>query len=155
SSDPQAVLPPDYTFTGNSVQSFSATLKTAAAQSITATDLVMASLTASQGGIVVNPAAASRLRITGPSRVTAGSLFSITVAAYDAYGNVATGYLGTVAFKSSDASATLPSSYTFTAADQGVHTFTGLKLKKRGTQTVTVTDKFTGTLTDALSVSVS
>jgi probable HAF family extracellular repeat protein len=155
SSDPQAVLPPDYTFTGNSVQSFSATLKTATTQSITATDLVMAGLTASQGGIVVNPAATSGLRITGPSRVTAGSLFRITVTAYDAYGNVTTGYLGTVAFKSSDASATLPVSYTFTASDRGVHTFTGLKLKKRGIQTVTVTDKFTGTLTDALSVSVS
>jgi hypothetical protein len=50
----------------------------------------------------------------------------------DAYGNVVTGYRGTIAFRSSDPTAGLPKNYTFTAADQGVHTFTGLVLKKKG-----------------------
>ena len=39
----------------------------------------------------------------------------------------------------SDSRATLPSSYTFTAADKGVHTFTGLVLQKTGKQTITIT----------------
>jgi probable HAF family extracellular repeat protein len=154
SSDPQAALPGNFTFTGNSVQSFSATLKMAGSQSITATDIVMASLAASDSGIQVNPAAASRLAITGPSSVSAGSLFNITVTAYDAYGNVATGYTGTVAFKSSDSTATLPPSYAYTAADKGVHTFSGLTLKKKGTQTITITDTIIPTLTLTLTVNV-
>ena len=52
------------------------------------------------------------------------SAHSVTVKALDAYGNVATGYLGTIHFTSSDTKATLPADYTFTAADKGVHTFT-------------------------------
>ena len=46
-----------------------------------------------------------------------------TVTAYDAYGNLATGYVGTVHFTSSDPKAVLPANDTFTAADAGVHTF--------------------------------
>jgi hypothetical protein len=79
---------------------------------------------------------------------------SVTVTAYDAYGNVATGYLGTVAFTSSDSRAILPANYTFTAADKGAHTFTGLKLKKKGTQTITVTDTLNAAVTGTMSVSV-
>ena len=37
----------------------------------------------------------------------------------------------------------------------GELTFTGLRLKTKGTQTITVTDTLTGALTDTLSVSVS
>ena len=48
---------------------------------------------------------------------------SFTVTAQDAYGNRATGYTGTVHFTSSDAQASLPVDYTFTAADAGMHTF--------------------------------
>ena len=115
---------------------------------------MLASLSGAESGILVNPAAASRFRITGPVSVSAGSAFSITVTVLDAYGNVATGYTGTVHFKSSDGSATLPSNYTFTAADQGVHTFTGLRLKKKGTQTITVFDTLTSNIVGSLSVSV-
>jgi probable HAF family extracellular repeat protein len=154
SSDPQAALPGDYTFSNNTVQSFVTTLKTAGTQSITATDIVMASLTAGQSSIQVTPAAAVRLRLTGPSSVTAGTAFSITIIAYDVYGNVATDYSGAVAFKSSDARATLPSKYTFTAADNGAHTFTGLKLMKKGHQTITVTDTLNASLTVTLTLNV-
>jgi hypothetical protein len=37
---------------------------------------------------------------------------------------VVTGYTGTVHFSTNDPRATLPTDYTFTAADAGVHTFT-------------------------------
>ena len=104
-------------------------------------------------GIVVNAAAASRLRISGPSSVSAGSAFSITVTALDPYGNVATGYTGTAHF-SSTSGGTLPANYTFTAADAGVHTFTGLVLRKKGTQTISVIDTLDSTLADNLFLSV-
>ena len=64
---------------------------------------------------------------------------SFTVAAHDPYGNIATGYLGTVEFTSSDSGAVLPVTYTFTAADQGSHTFSAV-FETAGTQSLTATD---------------
>src|SRR5205823_14395722 len=60
SSDAQAVLPADYTFTSGDAgqHNFSATFKTAGSQSLTATDIVSSSITGSKTGITVNPAAA-------------------------------------------------------------------------------------------------
>src|SRR5439155_1249519 len=86
-----------------------------------------------------------------------GSPFSFTLTAKDQNGNTATGYTGTVHFTSSDGAATLPANYTFTAGDQGVHTFTnGVTLKTAGNQTVTATDTVTSTITGTSStVSVS
>src|SRR5262249_3103824 len=55
----------------------------------------------------------------------------------------------------SDNTATLPSNYTFTAADNGVHTFSGLKLLKTGNQTITAVDTVTGTVTGTATVNVS
>src|SRR5262249_32042458 len=57
---------------------------------------------AGSASVTVTAAAASVFVITGPSAVSAGVGFSITVTAHDAYGNVATGYTGTVHFKSTD-----------------------------------------------------
>ena len=156
SSDRQALLPGDYTFTptDGGTHSFNTTLKTAGTQWIAAADTLIPSLAATETGILVTPAAATRLQITGPASIKAGTSFSITVTAYDAYGNIATGYTGTVAFKSSDTSGTLPKNYTFTAADRGVHTFTGLILKRKGTQTVVVTDTLTGTILASVNLYV-
>jgi hypothetical protein len=145
SSDPQATLPGSATLT-NGIGTFSATLKTAGSQSLTVTDTANAALTGSETGITVNPGAAMHFAITGPSSITAGTPFNLTVTALDAYGNVATGYLGTVKFASTDNGAQLPPKYTFTASDQGVHTFTGLVLRKKGTQTITVTDASNNTI---------
>ena len=60
--------------------------------------------------------------------------------ARDATGTTATGYRGTVQFSSTDANAALPADYTFTATDNGSHTFS-LRLMTAGTQSVTVRDK--------------
>ncbi len=62
-----------------------------------------------------------------------------TVTVKDAAGAVVTGFLGTVHFTSTDSNALLPADYTFTAADQGVHTF-NVTFETPGTQTVSVTD---------------
>ncbi len=149
SSDAQAVLPSNYKFKSADagVHTFSATLKTAGLRSVTATDTQLSSMTGSQAGIAVNAAAASKVLITGPGTVSVGIAFSLTVTFMDAYGNVATGYTGTVHFTSTDSTATLPANYTFTAGDQGVHTFSGLVLRKKGNQKITVTDTLNSSLT--------
>ncbi|HEV3082950.1 MAG TPA: choice-of-anchor tandem repeat GloVer-containing protein, partial [Gemmataceae bacterium] len=154
SSDAKAVLPADFTFTPQypSPRVFSVTLETAGTQSITATDTVTSGMTSTQSGITVNPAAASVLVVTGPSTATAGVAFSITVTAYDAYGNVATGYTGTVHFTSTDSTATRPANYTFQASDEGTHTFSGLVLKKKGNQSLKATDTLTSSLSGSLTV---
>ena len=146
------MLPANYTFTVADAgkHTFSATLKTAGTQSITAADTLMSSLTGTDAGIVVNAAAASQFVITGPSSVSAGTPFSLTVTVEDAYGNVVTSYTGTVHFGSTDNKATLPANYTFTATDKGVHTFTGLVLRKKGKQTVTLADTLNSSLTGSV-----
>jgi Tfp pilus assembly protein PilX len=82
---------------------------------------------------------ADRLTVTAPSTATAGTSFTLTVTATDDDGNIATGYTGTVRFGSNDAQAGLPDSYTFTAADAGVHTFT-VTLKTAGKEAISVRD---------------
>jgi hypothetical protein len=94
----------------------------------------------SQTGIAVSAAAAAAsFTVSGFPATAAGASHTFTVTVKDAFGNVATGYTGTVNFSSSDAQAGLPASYTFTAADAGVHTFSAI-LKTAGSQSLTVKD---------------
>jgi len=125
-------------------------LKTAGTQSITAKDTATVALSGSEGGITVNPAAASQFLISAPASVRSGKAFSLTITVQDAYGNVVTGYTGTIHFTSTDSTASLPANYTFTAADKGVHTFTGLVLRKKGNQTITITDTLNSSLTGSV-----
>jgi hypothetical protein len=156
SSDTRAALPANYTFTAADAGShtFSATLKTAGRQSITTTDTANASITGTEGGITVQPAAASKFVLTAPSSVRARVSFSLTLTVEDAYGNLVTGYTGTVHFSSTDGTALLPANYTFTAGDAGVHTFTGLVLHKKGKQKITITDTLNSALTGSVIVDV-
>src|SRR5262249_953106 len=151
----KAVLPGNYAFTAADagMHTFNATLKKAGSQSLTATDTANAAITGAQS-VTVNPAAASQLLLSAPASVNAGAKFSLTVTVVDAYGNLVTGHRGTIRFGSSDSTATLPKNYTFTAADQGVHTFTGLVLRKKGNQTITVTDTLDGSLTASVIINV-
>ena len=105
--------------------------------------------------ITVEPAAASSLSISAPATVTARRPFSITVTAEDAYGNIATGYTGTVHFSDSVSGATLPANYTFTSGDSGVHTFSKLKLKTKGWETITVTDTLNNTIVGSWLIDVT
>jgi hypothetical protein len=88
------------------------------------------------------PDTATQFVFTGPAAPTAGAPATFTVTALDQFGNVDTGFAGTVSFTSSDARATLPAAYTFTTGpggDDGAHTFTATFLTA-GPQTLTVTD---------------
>jgi hypothetical protein len=156
SSDGTASLPADYTFTAGDagVHTFSATLKTAGTQSITATDAVFAGINGSETGIKVNLAVASRLALAAPAKVTAGAPFNITVTALDASGNVVSGYRGTVRISAVNGRGNLPSSYTFTAADNGVHTFTHVVFNLRAKHTITMTDTLNGTIVGSVIVNV-
>ena len=88
---------------------FSLTLDTAGTQSITASDTVTTSLANTESGINVRAATATTLTVVGyPPTATAGVADQITVTAYDAFGNVASGYTGAVAFSSSDGHGLLP-----------------------------------------------
>jgi protocatechuate 3,4-dioxygenase beta subunit len=150
SSDPQAALPANYMFTATDAgkHTFSAALKTAGTQSLTATDTSNTNITGAEKNIAVSPAAASKFLLAlilpaGATNVTAGTPFNLTVTVVDAYGNVVPTYPGTVNFSDSVGSATLPANYTFTTGtgkDNGVHTFTSLVLRTKGVQTLTVTD---------------
>ncbi len=155
SSDAQAGLPANYTFTAldAGVKVLTANLKTAGTQSLTATDTKIAVITGKQSGIVVTPAKASQLFTTGfPAATIAGVPGDVTVTLKDAFNNIATGYKGTVAFTSTDAQAGLPTNYTFTSTDAGVRTFAnGVSLKTAGTQSITSTDTLDGTITGTQS----
>src|SRR5207245_41516 len=138
-------VPADYTFVagdqGVHVFPNGVTLVTAGSQTITATDPFIPG-SASQASMVVGANTATRLVLTGtyPTPTTAGVAQNFTVMAKDPFGNIATGYLGTVALSSTDPQATFaPSAYLFTSTDAGVHTFSGT-LKTVGTQTITVSD---------------
>jgi hypothetical protein len=146
SSDARAVLPADYTFKSadQGVHSFTVRLKTAGAQTVTASDTATATVTGSSS-VLVYAAAASQVLLVAPALVTHGTAFSFTVTLLDAYGNVATGYTGTLAFSSSDTAAALPADYTFTAADGGQHTLNGT-LNTAGTRSLTAADTFTPAL---------
>jgi hypothetical protein len=153
SSDSQAALPVNYTFTAADagVHTFSIALKTVGTQSITATDTATSSITGSQSGITVTPAAAASFSLSGfASPTTAGVAGTETVKAKDAFGNTATSYTGTVHFTSSDSQAMLPADYAFTAGDAGVHDFS-VTLKTAGTQSITATDTATSSITGSQS----
>jgi hypothetical protein len=78
---------------------------------------------------------------TTVTTVTAGTAIDITVKALDPFNNIVTGYTGTVTFSSSDVQAGLPAQYTFSAGDNGVHTFSGqTTLYTAGVQNVIATD---------------
>ncbi|HEX7422200.1 MAG TPA: hypothetical protein VF505_20135 [Thermoanaerobaculia bacterium] len=140
STDGAAVLPANATLV-NGVGTFSATLKTAGSQTITATDTVTASITGTSGPIVVSAGPATHFAVTAPP--TAVHAITFTVTALDAFNNVATGYLGTVHFTSSDAAASLPANSTLT---NGTGTFSAT-LQTAGNQTITATDTVTPSIT--------
>jgi hypothetical protein len=95
------------------------------------------------------PAGDKTLLVFGfPSPVTAGTVHTFTVTAKDVFGNVATGYQGTVHFTSSGTKAILPEDYTFSPGDGGARVF-GAVLTTVGTQDLTATDTAHATLTGA------
>src|SRR5229473_2316912 len=154
--NPNPSLPePNHTFTAGEggVHVFPVTLKGAADSSIAtfsiiATDTVTATITGSQTGITVNPDVAATLQVAGfPNTVFGGTPGSVTVTAFDAFGNIATGYRGTVGITSSDGAAVLPANHAYTATDAGVHSFVVTLKTASANSSITATDAVTTSIT--------
>ncbi len=145
-------LPSSYTFTtaDAGTHTFTVTLETAGSQTITETSASGSVVST----ITVSPAAASKLVISGLSTATVGTPQSFTVTAEDSYGNIATNYTGTVAFSSTDSTATLPVSTTFASADAGQKAFS-VTFGTSGPQSLTVADTSQSSLTATQTVNVS
>jgi hypothetical protein len=80
-----------------------------------------------------------------PTKLIAGSSFSYTVRAEDPQGNLVTGYQGSISMSWLNE---IPhSSYIFTDADAGSHTFSGKTLKLAGVESLTIKDKANSGLT--------
>jgi len=140
SSDSQAVLPANSTLT-DGTGTFSVTLKTAGAQTVTATDTATG-ISGTSGSISVT-GAATHLSVTAPGSATTGTAFNFTASALDASNNVVTNYSGTVHFTSTDAQAVLPANSTLT---NGTETFSAT-LNTAAAQTITATDTVTASIT--------
>jgi hypothetical protein len=152
SSDDQAALPANYTFTATDAgkHTFSATLKTAGSQSLTAADTSTTGLAGGYMDSTVTPAGASQLAFAQqPSSTAAGQAISpaVTVVLEDAYGNMVSSNSSTVT-ETLSSGAFAGGSSTSSAASGGVATFSALTIDKAGSYTLTATD---GTMTSAVS----
>jgi hypothetical protein len=103
---------------------------------------------------LMNSSLGIHFNFSAPSGASAGVSFSVTVTAADISNNPMTGYRGTIHFTSSDGSATLPTDYTFTSADNGSHTFT-VTLQTGGDQTIVATDTSDATIRGFTKISVT
>ena len=114
-------LAADYTFTGADagVHTFTggATLVTAGSRTVSAKPTT-GNWALASGTVDVEGAAATQLSVSTPPTATAGLPLAGLITARDQFGNVATGFTGTVSLTSSDPIAGLPADYTFTAAER-------------------------------------
>ena len=130
------------TIGANGQASLTAKANTTAGGPYTVTATVSGLATTLSFTLTNNPGAATHLSLSAPASVTHGMPFSLKVTAQDQFNNTATSFSDTVKLASTDTSATLPDKHTFTTGsgtgfDNGVYTFTGLILRKKGTQTIT------------------
>jgi hypothetical protein len=147
SKDGQAALPANATLT-NGTGTFSATLKTAGGQAITATDTITGSIAGTSNSItVIGPA--THFSLTVPTTVTSGKPFQLTITPLDAANDVLSAYAGTVHFSSTDIKALLPPDSALT----GSLTFSPT-LETLGNQSITVNDTVTASISGT-SISIN
>jgi len=94
------------------------------------------------------------LTLAAPTSSAHGALFNLVVTAMDVNGTLKTNYTGAVHVSSTDTQAVLPANYTFTAADNGVHTF-HITLNTSGSETVTVADTVHTDVTGSTAINVT
>jgi hypothetical protein len=142
STDAKAELPGDVVFEpqDRGVKQVMVTLETAGLNTVTGTDTVNPG-TQGSTSVTVQPAAAtSCVARQAPAAAVAGSVVGIAVVAHDLFGNVATGYAGTVRLTATDPRAILPPDVTYVpVADGGSHAFPAVLLTT-GSQILRATD---------------
>jgi hypothetical protein len=122
------------------------------ASHITATD---GTLTAPPLSVQVVPGPVASFTLVAPAVVTSGEAFTATSTAFDAKGNPAVNYSGTLHFTSGDAQAAVPGNQTVPVTAQGVLAMAGFVLKTLGTQSVTVADASNPAASGSASVKVA
>ena len=131
------------------------TFKTSGTDSLAASDTVAGAVSGTASWTVDAAAAAGCVASQAPAAAPAGTVLGLTVVARDTFGNIATGYGGTVRLTATDARATLPPDVTFIpASDAGSHAFS-VALLTTGTQTVTATDLANPAITCGLDVAIT
>jgi len=140
STDPQATLPPTYTFVeedeGVHVFTAGVTLTAAGQREISVSD---GKISGSKAITVAAGQAASFTLNLSTVLTTTGEPITASVKVWDAFGNLAENYKGPVSFTSTDAQAVLPSTYFFTPQDAGIRVFT-LYVNSPGSRTIFVSD---------------
>jgi hypothetical protein len=136
SSDPQAVLPANTTLSNGSA-TFSATLKTAGPQIITATDAVTTSMTGNSGRIAVATASPTKLAFSTQPPLTGAENVALSpapvVLVQDVYGNTIAASTASIAMTSNPAGV---SGTTTVSATGGAATFGNLAFSAPGTYTL-------------------
>lgn len=101
------------------------------------------------------PGPATHLALWAPENVASGAAAPLEVVALDAANHVVSNYTGTVHFSSTtDATAKLPSDYTFAASDHGHHLFQAT-FDTTGSQSITASDTTTTSIADTISLNVT
>ena len=135
-TDSQFVPPPDSSLV-NGAGTFATTFKTAGVHRIIAADSVNTQASGLSNAVTVVPAPVFRYTLDAPATVVAGHVAVIGVTAFDAFGNLATNYPGTVHITSNtDPLVRLPADSGLNAG-KGTFNVTFITL---GNQTATATD---------------
>jgi hypothetical protein len=153
SSDANASLPGNYTFSpgaDHGSHTFTVSLSAAESATLTATDATTSTITGKASITAEAATAVTHFAVLSLGFALPGVPTVVLVEAMDANHHVLAGYTGTVAFTSSDTSASLPANYTFTASDDGRHIF-AVTFNTAGTQTLTATDTTTASITGSAS----
>jgi hypothetical protein len=167
STDVNAGLPANAALL-NGVQTFSVTLKTGGARTVTASDVTHAGITANTSpSITVNAGTYAKLQVLAPGETaspgtaigktgtpaaqTAGAAVNLTVNAVDANWNLVGTVTNTVGLTASDSSATLPANTALVAGTKAL----SVTFKTVGSQTVTVSDTTDGTKSPSTSSAIT
>jgi hypothetical protein len=150
SSDSAATLPTSITF-NHGFATLRATFATGGSQSLTITDTATPSITGTASTTVATPDVATQYAIVLPTAVPNGAAVHVLVEALDAQGHVVQNYSGTANITSTDTAAKLPTTVTF---QHGFASFSAT-FATAGSQSLTLTDASTSTLTSTVKTTVS
>lgn len=148
-------LPASYTFTAADAgkHTFQVTFPTPTSTAPTTLTVSDGTLSGSATPTVDAVGAVTHFRVISLGIGIAGFPSPVEVVALDANNHVVSGYTGTVHLTSSDAGATLPDDFTFSAADKGIHLFS-VTFATAGRESVTATDLTTSSITGQANVFV-
>ena len=88
--------------------------------------------------IKILPQAGETIILTSPADLKPGQAFELSAVIIDKFGNLATGYRGSIFFQSTDNTASLPGPYTFTRQDSGRKVFEKVIFNQEGFQKIMV-----------------